>query len=322
MHLPISRIEAIHINREGSISYDIVHDLIIDSECTLEDLFSVMHCMDTMTLWFDDSINKQKWRGFSKRYMGGKSSPVIKKQIEQGKSITKKFSQYITNSCAITKMLTWFTIDISPASKEEKEHRKTHTDQVIMYSEKIYDHLKERPKDMKLSKLEENTLEIIKEAGMEWTFTFVACIHDAFKLSKCGEHGAMASYLFTSLCVNNRIDTKNVIIGQMIQALEIHSRKSLDKKNEYNIYAKILMDADTLTKYSIENMLQKWHEKYPEGTTFEFAYKDTLKVINEYKGYTPMYKELKKQKLEQLQYDYIQYQQKELFEGGQSNGTV
>ena len=128
----------------------------------------------------------------------------------------------------------------------------------------------------------------IKKHGLENAVVFMGIIHDMYKFDEYNtEHGIRASQFFEQYCEKNHIPMKGMI-KDIHDAIHDHSLKN---KNQENIFFKILCDADILSKYSKENVIEK---KYKDGK----SPRDTVKLIDadKYDYKTPFFRYLRKMK--------------------------
>ena len=110
-------------------------------------------------------------------------------------------------------------------------------------------------KKTKISKSEYHQIKAMIKDGALTSVIFLGLIHDIYKFRETNkvEHGELASQFFKNYCKNNKLKMTGRV-KKMNEALKNHSEK---EKTYDNIYFKILVDADILSKYSEENIKEK-----------------------------------------------------------------
>lgn len=307
------KIEAIHINRSGGVvNYDIIHDLVMD-HCDSFETFQnevIPHINET-TVIFDNATKNDKWKNYKRRFANSRAvNPMLKEAIV----ISSKLNSLSNYNFEALKAIVANTYNMSNETTEKKKQRIRHVESVMQFSRILYMYYCKYPKD-KLTKHESDVIAAINACRMSWVVELVAVLHDMFKFSKGGEHGVLAASYLDALCVERRVPTTYTMIQEMRTALAKHSDKNVPRSLQSNLFIKILIDADILSKYCIENMLEKW-ERYPKGTSFDYAYKDALSIVKKYKPSTPFFESLCRKETKKMEEDIIHMQQENFFEGG------
>lgn len=142
----------------------------------------------------------------------------------------------------------------------------------------------------KLSKTDVRQLKYIKKNKLDNAVIFLGYIHDLYKFaeSKESEHGELAAEFFKNYCKRNHMKIGGHV-KLMYDAIKNHSNK-LDN-NSNNIYYKILCDADLLSKYFEENIVQKM-EKHKLSAKDEVVRYEKVLKDTKVKGKTPYFDQL------------------------------
>lgn len=123
------------------------------------------------------------------------------------------------------------------------------------------------------------------ENNMEWAVKLIAYLHDMFKYHNSEkEHGFLAAKFFKEeICESCGLDLSFNIIAMMYEALSTHSNKRLSLNN---VFQRILVDADILSKYNMDTMYERKQIKYPDKSIREIF--DMLdEACKVYVGKTP-----------------------------------
>lgn len=147
---------------------------------------------------------------------------------------------------------------------------------------------------------------------MEWSVQLVALMHDMYKMeeTKVHSHGFLAAKQFGFYARMKGFDyTDNPAAPDpdnhlwfMYSAIINHSNHTAFSP-ETNIYYDILCDADILSKYTIENVIDKWKNKYNGEGTLKETVDKVLNTHTPYTGKTLPYEYLKDVYLDKLKID-------------------
>ena len=155
---------------------------------------------------------------------------------------------------------------VTPANVNKRliVYRYKHMERVADISDKLlylyiseYNKCKKKynSKKTKISKSEYHQVKEIIKDDILTSVIFLGLIHDIYKFCETDkhEHGELASQFFRNYCKNNHLKMTGVV-KKMNEALKHHSEK---QKGYDNIFFRILVDADLLSKFSEENFKEK-----------------------------------------------------------------
>ena len=144
-------------------------------------------------------------------------------------------------------------------------------------------------KKTKITKSDYHQLKEIEKNNIETTVIFLGLVHDIYKFCESDNlgHGELVASFFKDYCKRNGIKNTG-IVKKMYEALRDHSDKN---KNNDNLFYKILVEADVLSKYSEENFKEKI-SLFNASASEEFK-KLEGERLKDYKPKTPFFNDLK-----------------------------
>lgn len=144
-------------------------------------------------------------------------------------------------------------------------------------------------KKTKISKSDYHQVKEIIENDILTSVIFLGLIHDIYKFRETDkvDHGVLASEFFKNYCKNNKLKMTG-IVKKMNEAVKHHSEKG---RNYDNLYYKILVDADILSKYTEENFKEKMIRSNITSRE-ELLHLDN-EALKSYKPKTPFYEIVK-----------------------------